>query len=184
MQLRKDGFIYKVAYRYRGAETKQTNVCRLFWAFTLSLLLVWPFIILIFIPLQCILLLLCFVGGALFGVRPNVLKGDADNLIFVAYTHWPKWHGRNVMPGLLVLAIGAGYGLFWVSAFLYAARAVIWAVLMNHDTWFVVSAMLSTALLVWLIRALWKGGAFNLTKAYLKAKKDKVCPTVLFVESE
>lgn len=184
MYLQRGGFIDRVAYGYRGADKPaQTNLCKLFWRFLLSLFIVWPSHILVVLPLAYTIEGLCFVFAFPFAMRPRVFKQDGKGSAFVPIQHWPKRDGQNFKPIWPMLAIAAGVGLWFAGVALYSVRLAILAFLTNHVTWTVANAMVFTVLLVWLIRGLSKSGTFAFVAAYVSAKKQRVCPTVTFVDA-
>lgn len=211
MELRKNGFLYKVAYGLRKNKPERSNLCRFFWRVLLSVILVWPpYGLFKAIDYGLIRFLLgtpiAFLG---FGYCPLLQRkwlvgyGGGHKLPFRPISWWPKLkNGEHIMPfvGLLIIAVipACIAGTVWCF---YKAGVFVW-----HNPWvtllgtptFAVILLLNLLnwWLTWYTRRSKKsnGGVVSavvkregrdvvgLFAAYIKAKKDKVCPTVQFTE--
>lgn len=181
LPIRKDGWIYKIAYGCRRSKPKQSTICGIFWAFTTSLFLIYPLAFLTY----TILLAVCFVVGLLFAKRPAIFEEDSD-FPFVSYHHWPQWQGENVRPIILIFIYALGHGLYWSLSKLYHQRTEIYALITEFYRLGLLTFILIVLIvnLCWLIRKLRREGVFSLLKAYLQAKKTKLCPLVVFVDQQ
>lgn len=209
MVLKRDSLVFKIAYGVTDKKKvpDQTNICRLFWrCFSLSVSwfivgIVLLALSLVAIPLALavgtgvlLLFLLILAGGLIFfGYRPDSSFRELlvdlldDGIEFIAIERWPKVRGRHLMPIWLYLAGALGYfsptvARSGASLFTRAASAVwhtgegaVVIVLIGVT----IALSLLVGLLVWGWRQFWGSDFGKLTSAYLKAKKEKLCPIVL-----
>ena len=93
MDIRKDSFLYRVAYFHKDEESPQpivTNLCLFFWRFVF------------YFPIVSGIVLPAYFVGLLFGRYP-----DFEGLPFAShpYNRWPKIRGYRILP-IVVLLVG------------------------------------------------------------------------------
>ncbi len=175
LKFKKKGVLYKIAYYDTGMGyvfyPSRSNLCNFFWriVWKIALLCCLGFVI----ALVFTFLIVLSPFGLLFGLRPGLRKVDMNP--FVPIQLWPKPFGVRCWPLLLMILIG----VVW---FFYSIRYDLLLVFSSYIFWMVIGilAILFTAFLIY--SYLVQTETHQLFWAWLKAKKDKVCPLVLFVD--
>lgn len=184
MQIKKNSFAYRVAYRrpfekYFGVYSPKgtTTLCQFFWRFMRSLFIVWPIQMTLFVAMHCLVFLDAEWPNKEGKILP--IKG------------WPKLWGWRIRPGVILLLIF--YGWLWVVS----------PTKTKETTVIGLSGIAAICLVVVLVvialkienkieaqkknrgeRVAPKDGPFSLFVAFLKAKKQKICPIIEFVEGQ
>jgi hypothetical protein len=111
---------------------------------------------------------------------------DSHPFPFVPVSWWPKWRrdGTNIMPIVLIGVVAIGVML------VFFCYVVLWLGLVK---WFFVGMVFGTAIGQWsfwillvlsalfgVYSAVRNTEGWQMTKAFLKAKKDRLCPFVEF----
>jgi hypothetical protein len=176
VQISKDSFVYKVAYGYEKEYNRPASgsLCSLLGHFFLSLLILTPSNFLLNLALGVVF----GFFGLLSGYRLALKDDGPKNDIFVKIEKWPTIQGHRALPIVIIPALGFVTGLTWL---LILVRSDLLALLMNPFFWFATSAVITLTLLTWGIRSFLRSESYSIFRAYLKAKKDKVCPLVTFV---
>ncbi len=170
MEINKNGALYKLAY-FLEDPPEQVNLCQFFWRLVLMIIIVGP---------------ICLVVEALFGFSVNSNR-------FVV--QWPKIRKFPLMPatvlpvlallyavcvGLCSLATWARYGHH--NGNIFHAPGV--ALLLSIICTVLLLALAASAPFVYekLDRAISNTEALQVFRAYLKARKEKFCPIITFVD--
>lgn len=184
MEINKNGLLYKIAYGWSPSfSPSQTNLCRFFWRVVFSLLVVWPLygiaILLVFLFIN-----MFFLIGFFFGCHPTTKEP------FAPYRKWPTIKGYRILPVYLVLfaAIAYWHQALWNALVWTWTKPVtgVWdAATLNINIGFaVVGSVVLIGLVSYGIYKFQDTDAAKLLKAYLKAKKEKMCPIVRFVDEK
>ncbi|OGY63857.1 MAG: hypothetical protein A3I24_00200 [Candidatus Harrisonbacteria bacterium RIFCSPLOWO2_02_FULL_41_13b] len=178
MEIRRDSFLYRVAYFYKNKESPQpivTNLCLFFWRFILA----FPVALVVFSAIYVVVTLL-YVVAFLFG---RYLEDGGGEIIFCSYRKWPKIGDYRILPIGVLSVLLAGFGIFWlVTAIINFYREIGNFLLSNF-------VLLSAGIIVFLALAIWGIVKLKQTElgkmiaVYLVAKKQKVCPIIQFVDS-
>ena len=171
MKIDRKSWHYKL-YRIWFEERESENLCGYFWKNVLSLLATVTLAPIIFILLGCIF------GAAWFiGFWPNEGKYKEKPASDIVHRQY-KFDGRRkwpVAPWEIVIPLAILYGIVMVAlrnmnAFL---ETITWVGI-------VIGALAVLAGLGFLIFKGWKSETFKLVRAYLSARKQKVCPLIEF----
>lgn len=178
-EIKKNGLVCKVAFFADKHIPSEIDGCKLFW----------KFVFMIFgIPLGFLAATVMYVF--LFGVsfpfaaRPTLLKEDSaeSNAPFVRYERWPKikgWRIWPIWPALFALMV------YYKTTSLQVASGIINLTVFNSGFWFFVAgvAIFIFGFEVFLvIKKIPESEVSKLVKAFLKAKKEKVCPLLKIVD--
>lgn len=145
----------------------------------LYLFIIWPLVIVASV-VTIGSLVLASLFGAFVGYRIRLGKPSS----FVPFP-LPKIAGVRILPIYLVGIAALPFGIMWLS------RVVLWAwkiSIFSPATFpqVLFFAIAAVAILLVFGLALWKSfkqtDTFKMTAAFLKAKKEKVCPMVEFVD--
>ncbi|TAK97129.1 hypothetical protein EPO05_00055 [Patescibacteria group bacterium] len=177
MEINRNGLLYKIAYGYFKNPPEQGNLCPFFWRTVFSFFIVWP----IWMPIRLTVgNILAFV---LFGywLSPSACH---------AISWWPEIRGWRFNLGLLLLCsipvTMIGVVIFWLitdwipSAFNSTIRFFI-----SDEGRILLSVVATAAAIIFIIvkcSAIRKAEWWLVLKAYLKARKEKFCPLITFVE--
>jgi len=160
MTIKKGGLLYKIAYGLNGDSNlpNQTNLCPFFWKLMFMIFLGWPLYYCVILPLLYGILAMYSVIGFLFGYR---LESEYS-MTLIRCQKWPEVKGYRILPIDFIIGAGLAWGLtlYWLC--------IVLLVLL-------VLAAVITGLLKFL-----KTEAWQVLKAYLAAKKAKVCPIIKF----
>lgn len=178
MEIKKSGFVYQVAYGLTDEHELpyEVSLCRLFWKFMGMFFVGWPII--------GIIVGISFVVGFFFARRAAFFAGDPKSYLTIPYKVWPRTaSGKRIWPIWFVLGGGA---LWLLSATTKSVASTVSAV----KTLFILKIIGTVAvvlIIVWLAVGFFhsfffQSEAWQLAKAYCKAKKEKVCPIIKVVE--
>ncbi len=183
MQLKRNGFVYKVAYDWSSNDTYETSVCTLFWRFLFGFFVVWPLGLLLIFGL-------ILPWGVLALAAVPSFSGETDEL-YVPIKKWPlKIGGNNISLGMILLAAM----VLWMLAI--PPLSLMKGASVDTSVWMLYGAVMGTILWMFLVGGgvvlLYKatkdrverndGGFTSLLLAYIRAKKQRVCPKVEFVD--
>ncbi len=184
MQFNKKSSVYKITYYWHESKPERSSLCKLFWQFLSMLFLVWP--------LYCVMKVLDYtlvrgVGGifavVFFGYRPTIGVKWHD---FVPISWWPKYKGKNIMLGkILGSLLVCTLCLFLLKTLiidgLYRGFLLgeVFATKLGTYTFFSIIGLLALYVLLSIMR---KHSWWQLTVEYLRAKKENVCPEIVFVD--
>jgi len=201
MQISRESFWFKVAFRRplfpkkdgRLQATKGTNLCTFFWRIISGLFIYWPF----HFCVKCFALALVFaifsaVGLFSFliaGYVPNNPFGSEDDSLIRKVRSWPTFRGKHIWPVTIWGPIFLGY-LVWmigpsVLSFLGSKISRVGDFLGNAPagTYMVLVAIFALISLGMIFHHFRKSDGWKIFRAYLKAKKDKVCPIITIVDN-
>ena len=172
MKISRKSFVYRMAYDGSVDAPRTVSVCGLFWRFLFTLLVLYPctLILSVFIGILWTICTIVSYFRCFFMATHgnNFFKTDSYEP-YKPYKHWPTILGHRVWP---ITVLGIAYFIF---------------LLVEFPKDFLVSAVLLfglvtlAALVIFFINgipAIRKSDAFKLAKAYIKAKKERVCPLI------
>ncbi len=162
VQIDKKGFVFKVAYGLNCYSPDSKSLCLLFWKFVFMVFLGWPAFILYVIVAALFLFL--------FAHRLGFFKGEHFDESY-RFKNWPEIHGHRIWPVIFVLPVLAYYFPNYVFAPVAIAAFVGFAVSISLGVLF-----------GWFFSVNNEVG--TLFVSYIKAKKEKVCPIVEFVDMD
>ena len=176
MTIKRDGVLCKIAYGYKESSPGRISLCKLFWRVIWSAIVVWP-IRMVAIPIYALAI---SIGAIAIGYRPGWLEGVRGKGNFVRIPYLYKF------PPIVL------FGLWWIVHSILISIHVGLGHPSNRAsqaTVVILSVILAIAvimLITWLalegIRKLIFKRSYSesaqMIKAYLKARKDKVCPIV------
>lgn len=170
-KLKRDGFVIKVAY-YLNEEYEipaRTNLCWLFWRFVLHLFIILP----IFFIVACLFLAVASIFGIFLGDRITICEGDdSKNHIMTEIKNWPfKIRGHRILPIYIVLVV-LGLYLVWLVSL------ATWVTVLVEVAAGVALACAALAVIFVLIKKGMRTQTMALFTAWLKAKKQRVCPII------
>lgn len=182
MTISKNSVLYKYTYSwYDKPENNQTNLCEFFWRFILAVT-AFPILLLI---LGCITAILCTIleiiyvaFGFYFPITLPVPDVEGQKKI----TWLPTIKGFRILPIYPLTIIGLSC-LFWQYP---EETSRIFILLLCLAI--VATCLISFCLLVVSFKksfgSLKNSSVYQLTIAYIKAKKEHVCPLITFVEEQ
>jgi|AntAceMinimDraft_10_1070366.scaffolds.fasta_scaffold89083_2 hypothetical protein len=204
MKIKKDSYLYKIAYgriwntNKKDKEINNSNLCSFFWRIVFSVLIIWPIMGVIIIVFGVILAILyCFATpiAFFFGAnKPTIFKKNDD--FFAPIENWPTFYGHRIIP-IVPISIGVAiFGLikwasiildFVVDTFILIVYAVVSIKSSFTGTTIVVPIWIQmifglVVLAGFMIFIGKKTGFWKLFFTYLEAKKDKMCPLIIFEE--
>lgn len=174
--------MFRIAYAFTKKEQlpKQTTLCSFFWrlvamAIGLALLnfMAWTVFFGIAIPLA-------------FLVAGHKLALDGEDF-FVPIKRWPKFRGHHIWPGA-VLLIGAAstivsFGIWRIGHLIPLLIAWLETNIELPFVFWGTLVVMIPILTVIGFRKFTESSAGQLTRDYLRAKKEKVCP-IIFIKHE
>lgn len=176
MELSKKGWLHKIAYGWYLDENKipeRTNLCRFFWRVLLSSLFVWPFVVIVGLVAFLFYFSIATPIGLSMGYKPTLLSSETAGLFTPA--SWRSVTKRVWQIFGVALLIGAFSWLVWsfsLNAFRFFSRPT-----KGRTTTLFIFAVIALVV-AWHV---WRRSEFfQLLKARVKAKKDKVCPIIEF----
>lgn len=186
MELKKKGIVFKVAYGWidENKYPQRTTLCRLFWRFLFWLFIAWPIVW----TVVAIVATIMYVVGFFFAARPTFFKDDRNTCQPMCYYHkWPKIKERRIYPIWPVLAIILGSFFFLNAAELRKdlsglGHGLVKFTILSPVFWKVALAFAVLVAAVWAWSAAAKSEPYMMFKAYLRAKKEKVCPIIKIVD--
>ncbi len=187
--------LYSVAYGYTSRKPLNTNLCQFFWRVVLSLLVVWPLLtlwkVVAYGLIRGVGSVIAFV---LFGCRLTSWKEvDFDDIttldittLFKQISWWPKYEGVNIslatiFAGLLCIVVICLVGAFLVYFAIY--RGLVCGVLFaNSIAGTLTLSVIGLIVLAVVFSIVTKTEGRKVVKEFIKAKKQKVCPLISFVD--
>lgn len=174
MEISKKSWIYRVAYWHLFEEHRpdDANLCRFFWRVVLSVFILSP----IFLFLAAVAEIVVF----LFAHRCNFDAKEGE-ILFKPFNHWPRIGNHKVYPitlAPLILVV-----LYWKEIKTLLHYPIVMTTTYPIATLMVVVVWIGMWL-AWLTYGFAKRrpGIGQIIRAYIKAKKDRVCPMIKFVE--
>jgi hypothetical protein len=186
MEFKRSGFVYQVAYGLRSPDNypMQTNLCRLFWRFVL-MLFPWVFLV----CFSVVFAIVSYSYGVFFASKPTIFdftedrEKRASNAAFVPYKHWPTVAGKRIYPIWVIAAAYVIHALLTTDVADSVGHSVGNVVSLMADYFPIVFSVIGlTIIVVYTIGTIRKSEWLTLVKGYIKAKKEKVCPIVRFVD--
>jgi prolipoprotein diacylglyceryltransferase len=188
MQIKKGGFVYELAYGW--AEERRiphkTGLCKLFWRCVLGV-----FIWIVMVLLVAVVFGLGFVIGFWVAQRPAITEKDVARKerrsdLNVPYVHWPTVNGVRILPICVLIAIVIGGAIIFLLPdlirWMYHETVGFATFSVTHSGMIFWEVMLGLGILLWLFFRFPKTELGVLVIAWLKAKKEGVCPLVEIVE--
>jgi hypothetical protein len=186
MILDRSSFVVRTAYAF-GRIPERTSLCQLFWRFVLVglLLSLWNVLKLIGFIIVCAANATFFIPGLFFGVKPVFHKPMWDpntkqDEPLVLYERWPRVGGHRVIPAAVILAFVVGWKIGGSLMGVEISNPGYWV---NVGVSFLVgakyAAIIAAGVLTFIMgdRAR-RSETMQFLKAWLKAKKERVCPIV------
>lgn len=189
LKLKKRSFVVKVAYLFsdKNKIPAKTNICSLFWRLPLNLcfaIVVYPVCIVFLSVLYIFAALFVTVFGLFFAYRFN--WNLSLGKIAVPYEHWPKIDEENIAPFTVLVLLGViglfGYAVWLVFAEIMEPSAITAAIASHPVIFSLVSGIIILTFLAFGLREFFKSETGQLARAWLRAKKEKVCPLVEIVD--
>lgn len=196
MNVNPDGALFKITYGW-GKVPNQTSVCLMFWRALLSLLIIWPWIFGTRLFGWIVRIVFAIPAFLLFGHRPagpdwrfkDQLPSELG-LPFVPIKWWPRTSkGIMIMPGVIILLIIVAAIIVWVVIYFFLYKFLYGMVTRDFfggivfgttaGLWIFSSFMALAFLFILYLYASDTEG-WRLFKAFVRAKKNKVCPLVTF----
>ncbi|MDP3901405.1 MAG: hypothetical protein Q8Q37_00305 [bacterium] len=177
MTLRKKGFLFRYAYPWAwvfvAKAPARINLCRFFWRCVILAPLQWMLapIILVFIGTCCAL-------GFLFGYRPNTGGKVSSSEPLVAIQKLPHLFGMRILPIYLILPGMLMFGIFTSPTFSEIALDFLLFVCVIAGV--VVTIIIISTIVGWL----WNLEVRRTIRAWVAAKKEKICPIIEIVDDE
>lgn len=161
MKLKKGGWLCRMT----GHSGEQISLCKFFWRVIYSGLVIWPIIGFFWVIVS--------FGGFLFGKK---FSDNSTHGVFAPIKSMPSIFGYRILPIYPIICLEIYFN--WpesipyvlISVFVFSAFGLLvgGAWLISHAESIVKYFRMSTP------------ESYQLLKAYLKAKKDKVCPMIEF----
>jgi hypothetical protein len=188
--VKKNGFLFHLAYGLHSAPPKRTSRCELFWQTVFMLFIGWPIVLII----VGIVIVVAVSWGLLFASRPSWRKVEkASDSAFVPIEKWPKIAGHPVWPFTVAVIICAGYGirLFLLHLPGYLMRLKLWFNSVGPVGSFNYRGLITIAL-IWFLgiflfrfsKWLRKSELYQLFKGALSDFHRGLCPIVEFVDDK
>jgi hypothetical protein len=179
MKLRKKGLLVKMAYAFKREDDipKRTSLCKFFWRFIGHLVVVPIFFFIFFISL-----LVASFFGFFVAKRPTVFKNGS----MVHYEKWPSVCGHRIYPISILLGI---FICYVIRESVLESTSIIKESIYNNIhilkspiTLYVIIGI--SIIIIGLIsyRMFKKSETYRLIKAYIRAKKEKVCPIIEIID--
>ncbi len=166
------GIVDRIAYAWSfEPPPAKRSICPLFWRTVFALIFVWPFV-----PLG-------FVLGFIFAARPAIFESDRDEFgrkkSFRVYAWWPTLDGKEPLSPIIVVALFALAALVLGGGGWLIGKGVVFLWHLGVILALAIGAVITGAgLYFW--PKIQESEPYRLTADYLKAKKAKVCPEVVF----
>jgi len=138
------------------------------------LFVVWPVVVVSVAFLGAILFTIGSLAAFLVARRPPLLDSDPD-VWAVPIKKWPEIGGVRIWPLSIILGLLGAYALVSYSGIVLTFTIILGKVLL-----YVVLPLIGLALLIWLLCAFLDSDTWKMTKAFFKAKKERVCPMIRF----
>jgi hypothetical protein len=190
MKIDRKGWVYKIAYGHCGwghKPSSRVGLCALVKQFFWSLFVVWPLaivfivaVVIIFAALAICMYATLYGFGFFFAARPQAFDGPGYEICdFVSYKKWPKIRGFRIIPIwlLLLVALIANFSAVISEIKSYFVQLAEYTIYSKGFWMFFgfVAAIIVSAF----IRSYIKNNeACQVLKEYLKARKQKFCPTI------
>ncbi|HEX8974569.1 MAG TPA: hypothetical protein VF817_03730 [Patescibacteria group bacterium] len=187
MKIKKEGFVYKVAYGLSGGCPRKTNLCKLFWRFLLMFFIGWPIVGIAYCAIHFIFYIFFPAIGYTLGFwiahRPPVFKGDYKGDSLIPYDKWPTIKGWRVYP---IYGVAVAFILFNPKDTMMVGRSTIVGIakhtVFSGFFWSWVAGVAVFVILLCMTKAVKKSETYKMFVEFAKAKKQKICPTVEIVE--
>ncbi len=192
MELRKSGKLYRLAYLCTDEKEMpdKTNLCKFFWRVVIGIPLQLLFTIVIFIVAGVVVSILWLGALTLFAYRPTFDKkkmikcDDGTHLPVTLITWWPKFRGRRIWP-ITILSFLAGLCLVVYLCVVGLPLLLTWTTgpppVVSLGS---IAVLLVLVMVFRLVPRIRDSETWQVFKAYVKAKKRKVCPIIVFVDDE
>ena len=182
MEISKNGLSYRFSFGYWNAKNPDSiSLCRFFWWFLLGFL-AWPLLIVVVtVVIAAVSACGFFIGKRIPLSRYGEQPSGQD--IFVNFKHWPTIRNYRILPLHIVLAVLSLWAIKWIVIFGLGLARFLASVHPGNTSMPVAYAgfcLALLALLLYAVRKLWKCDAGKLFLAFLKARKEQVCPTIVF----
>lgn len=172
MEINKSSWLCKLAYGIEETEEQpdKTTLCAFFWRCVYMFFIGWPW----FVLMSIIMILVAGVLGFFTAERPDYNNESGE--LTVPYKHWPTVEDRGEKVRIYPIWVLAEFVVVYLLT-----RGII-----NYPLYAlsVVGGIIISALgiggLTYALTWLCDSQVGSLIKAYLKAKKQKVCPIIRF----
>jgi len=177
MEIKKDSRIYKLAYGiFDDNVPTQTTLCKLFWRCILMTVVAWPFFVLLYAIFTTVIIL----RDLLIPMRPE----EYSDFKVITFTDWPEittksGNKKRIYPIWIVLELTVVY-YFAKLLLSQDANASYILSIITLATVIVILALTALVIAICIFIKLRDSQITQLFIAYLKAKKQKVCPIIVF----
>lgn len=175
MKLKKSGFIYKVTYNnffyHEKDKPESENLCKLFWTFLFTLIVAFPMYLLAFSIVTFI---------SFFFARYPSLPSQGSEIKFIPYKKWPTVFGQRIYPFFLIISVETIFILRHLIICMYNSFSSDGLInFLSFLQWpiYLCCIICLFGYLYWIKD---KSEIIKLINAYLSAKKQKVCPIIVF----
>ena len=168
MVLKKGGYAWRLASIYT-APPEKTNLCRLFWRIVFNVISL-PFVFLFYYSL------LGVFSAVMFWFAHRVDTGKDTNELTKPFGKWPAIRGHRLYPVYFLL----------LALLVYAARFAVPVAQFVMASWLITGIVMAVVVLLALANRVGISEGLKelgkITREYARAKKQKVCPLIEFVE--
>jgi hypothetical protein len=186
MTLRKNGFVIKTAYffTYPDNVPPRFELPRIFWRFLGMFFLGIPVGFLIAHTLLAISVLLSSVVGFFIGKRIcSAIPYPGEIVCPMKDFPLPEVAGTRVWPITVVTCLG----LLWVLLKIPSGMRAVSEFLKENSNYLLLSVLAACLVILIIfafggVRRFSKSEAWEMTKSFFKAKKERVCPTIEVVD--
>lgn len=177
MKLKKNSRIANIAYGLGPKCPEHTNLCKLFWWTLFMLFMGWPVSLL----LIAVALSVAYSIGFFMASKPTIGMKSESEKAFVPIEKWPKIMGHRVWP-INVIGLCAVVYVAWQYVPTAAMAVTGWLSINVSMAMMIFAGALLSIALGYAIRKFFESELWESAKAYISAKKQKICPIVEFVD--
>lgn len=193
MDVKKNGLSYRLAYGWTKKDPEAGNLCTFFWRSLFGLFVAWPAILLSISFGWVVRIIGAPIALIGFGCKPagpswrfNMVNDDL--FPFERIERWPKLAGDiHIMPAVVALYLTCLVGVPWLL-FIFIKHILIEVyrdprgALAANIVFTFVAATVSAKTVMWFLTLKRKPEWLRITHEFLRAKKNRLCPMITFVD--